>query len=122
MGIDCYGWVEVNDPTDANRPARNPDWWSGTIRIDDVAQRSYRVFGYFFGVRYPFDTPVAPFRGFPPNMSEEVRQAVQSQFDTSDDLGASWILWSEIVASNWRVELEVPQSWALLFDLMGRLA
>ena len=55
-------------------------------------------------------------------MSEEVRHAVQSQFDTSDDIGASWILWSEIVASNWRVELEVPQSWALLFELMRQLA
>jgi hypothetical protein len=120
MGTDCYGWVEVRDPTTPASAAPGfPNWWSGVIRINDIVERDYRVFGYFFGVRNPFDAAVAGRRGIPVQLSEE---ALADAADPTDMHAASWLLWSEVQASDWRSMVELTPGWGLLFSLMEQLA
>lgn len=119
MGVDCYGWVEVHDPS-SREVVRFPQWWSGVIRINDIVDRNYRVYGYFFDIRNPFDTSLAGRRGAPPMMSQE---ALVDAGDPTDLAGASWVLWSEIEASDWRTRPELEAlGWGLLFMLMANLA
>jgi hypothetical protein len=121
MGVDCYGWVEVNDP-ELHRPTEPdfPNWWSAVVCIDDIVDRSYDVYGFFFSVyRHP-ENPVASHRGLPTQVSEQVQE-------TADDpswgmTAVTWVLWSEILASNWQASISLPAGWTLLFALMERLA
>ena len=119
MGVDCYGWVEVHDPSSRN-DVRFSDWWSGVIRINDIVDRNYRAYGYFFDVRNPFDTSLAGRRGAPPKLSQE---ALADAGDPADLSAASWVLWSEIQANDWRTRPELGAlGWELLFTLMENLA
>ena len=60
MGVDCFGWIEVQDPATPNcATPRNPDWWSGVIRIHDIVDRDYDAYGYFFDVVRRRETAIA---------------------------------------------------------------
>jgi hypothetical protein len=124
MGVDCYGWVEVCDPDWHSRDAPTSFvGWRAVVKIDDIVERNYRVYGFFFGVHDPTHvyTAVAGRRGLPPHVSEEVRL----EFDNDDDAArsaASWVLWSELKASNWQSTIELTAGWKLLFTLMESLA
>ena len=136
MGVDCYGWVEVQEPTThAGADVHVPAFWSGVIRINDLIERNYSVFGYFFDVRNRFASAVAGHRGIPAKVSEEARaemidplrelsrQAlVNARLDPAQVPGATWVLWSEIEASGWRAHIELSPGWDLLFALMEQLA
>jgi hypothetical protein len=64
-------------------------------------------------------TGVASRRGLPPDVSQEVLTDSGHQ----GDLGApTWILWSEVKASQWQTQIELSPGWTLLFDLMEQLA
>ncbi|WIG59189.1 MAG: hypothetical protein OJF49_001936 [Ktedonobacterales bacterium] len=120
MGVDCHGWVEVRDPTTpATEGLRFPGWWSGVIRMKDIVERNYQVFGYFFDVRNPFETALAGRRGIPWHMSQE---ALADVIDPNDLPAVSWVLWSEILASDWQSKLTLPPGWSLLFALIEQLA
>lgn len=120
MGIDCHGWVEVRDPTTpAGVSIGFPNWWSGVVRIDDIVERNYPVFGYFFDVRNPFDRSVAGRRGLPAHPS---RETLASPVGPTDGSATTWITWAELQASQWMRVLELPSGWNLLFTLMARLA
>lgn len=119
MGVDCYGWVEVHDPS-SGEGVRFPEWWSGVIRINDIVDRNYQAYGYFFDVRNPFESSLAGGRGAPLMMSQE---ALADAGDSNDLAGVSWVLWSEIEASDWRTRPELEAlGWGLLFSLMANLA
>ncbi len=124
MGVDCYGWVEVCDPHWHSRPfPRSFDRWEAVVKIDNMVERNYRVYGFFFGVHDPSHlyTAVADRRGLPPYVSQEVRQ----EFDDDDDVAqsaASWVLWGELKASKWQSTVELTPGWQQLFTLMESLA
>lgn len=118
MGVDCYGWVEVCDPTSPRDRVGFPISWGGVIRIDNIIERNYRVFGYFFGARNPFDEALASHRGLPAHVS----QSVLGEVDEPNEVGATWLLWNDIADGDWRTKIELPPGWALLFSLMGQLA
>ena len=120
MGVDCYGWVEVHDPSTLDhKPPRFPDWWSGIIRIDDVVERNDQVCGYFFDVHNPFDETLAGRRGMPPQVSREVQNDAGN---LDSPAAASWVLWSELRGCEWQSRFDLPEGWRLLFALMERLA
>ena len=112
MGVDCYGWVEVCD-----------QWWKAVVKIDDIVERNYRLYGFFFGVHDPTHlyTAVAGRRGLPPHVSEEVRQVAGDDDDVVQS-AATWVLWSEMQASNWQATIELSAGWKMLFTLMEDLA
>jgi hypothetical protein len=116
--------VEVCDPQWVSRPfPRSFDWWEAVVKIDDIVERNYRVYGFLFGVHDPTHlyTAVAGRRGLPPHVSQEVRQAVGDDDDVVQS-AATWMLWSEMQASNWRATIELSTGWKILFTLMQDLA
>jgi hypothetical protein len=123
VGVDCYGWVEVHNPTDI-RGVRFGDWWSGVIRINDIVDRNYRAYGYFFDAVNHVDSPLAGHRGVPSQMSHEaLADAAAFADDPTELTGVTWILWSEIQASDWRTISDLGAlGWELLFTLMADLA
>lgn len=120
VGVDCYGWVEVNDPR-LHRPtqARIPKW-SAVICIDEVVDRNYAVYGFFFNVYNHPDTAIASRRGLPSHPSEHVEADTAPLGNTLT--AATWILWSEVLASHWQASITLSAGWSLLFGLMERLA
>ena len=60
-------------------------------------------------------------RGLPPHVSEEVRQAAGDDDDVAQS-ATTWVLWSEIQASNWQATIELSAGWKMLFTLMEDLA
>jgi hypothetical protein len=136
MGVDCYGWVEVQESAvHAGENVHVPASWSGVIRINDLIERNYSVFGYFFDVCNRFASAVAGHRGIPAKVSDEARAEmidplrelsrealVNAKLDPADVPGATWVLWGEIVASGWRAHIDPSPGWDLLFALMEQLA
>ena len=121
MGVDCYGWVEVNDPRKHDSGAsRTPNWWGAVVRIDDIVDRSYAAYGFFFNVRNHSDSAIASRRGLPLHMSE----SVEAEAEDPDSIltAVTWILWSEILGSNWQASITLTPGWSLLFSMMEHLA
>lgn len=121
MGVDCYGWIEVRDPsTYTNATPGFPDWWSGVVRIHDIVDRDYEAYGYFFDVYRRRETAIAGRRGIPPQVSQEVLS--DKLFDPVDPSGASWVGWNELQSRDWEGSIQLSPGWALVFSLMERLA
>ena len=72
MGVACYGWFEVHDPSQHGLGAPEfPDWWSVIIRLDGLVDRDYDAYGFFFNVYKHPDAAIATRRGLPTKPSEE---------------------------------------------------
>jgi hypothetical protein len=83
MGTDIYGWVEVRDPVTGA--------WGGVVKLDHLVPRDYDAFGCLFGVmNYANFRPVAPARGLPPDVSDELTQDYAEQ-EGAVTLGETWI-------------------------------
>lgn len=65
LGCDILGWIEVRLVTH----------WYGTIWISPLVGRNYQAFDCLFGVRGSMFRPVAARRGFPADVSPEVKWA-----------------------------------------------
>lgn len=93
MGCDIEGWIEV----------RKYDWsqeWLGCMDIESVVNRNYQMFGALFGVRnYDRFNPTAPNRGFPSDVSDEVKVAYEVWASCAHS--TSWITLQEIKNINW---------------------
>jgi hypothetical protein len=121
MGVDCSGWVEVNDPRRHGvGPPYFPKLWSAVIRIDDIVDRNYDLYGYFFSVYKHPDNAIASRRGLPAQLSEQVE--AETEDPTSLLTAVTWILWSEILVSDWQANIKLSPGWSLLFTLMEQLA
>ena len=132
MGVDCHGWVEVCDARWHARETLAPFQQCEAVgKIDDIVERNYCIYGFFFGVHDPIHDPihdpthrytaVADRRGLPPHVSEVVRQAAGDNDDVARS-AATWVLWSEIQASNWQATIELSAGWKRLFTLMEDFA
>lgn len=121
MGVDCSGWVEVNDPRRHGvGKSRAPKWWSAVVRIDDIVDRNYDLYGYFFSVYNHPEKAIASRRGLPAQPSVQVE--AETEDPTSILNAVTWIVWSEILASDWQAHIKLSPGWSLLFTLMGGLA
>lgn len=121
MGVDVYGWVEVQDPSTHVGAPQFPNAWSGVIRIHDIVERSYNVFGSLFDVHNdgPFVASVAGRRGLPPRVSEE---AFWEKVSPQDQAAQTWISAQEVRTARQQDLFVMPLGWNLLFTLMGNLA
>ncbi len=95
MGADIYGFAEIFK----NVPADGPEAWVGVMRLHELVERNYGMFGALFGVRN-IDGFVPAFagRGLPADASEAT--AIESS-DLDGGVRPSWILWSELSAVEW---------------------
>ncbi len=98
VGTDIYGWIEVYTPEIyVGRPRR----WTAAVQIDEIVSRNYGMFGSLFGARNDYGfLPIAPSRGIPADVSDELKQ----YGDVPPDPGSwppSWITWREISEINW---------------------
>lgn len=97
MGIDLSGWVEVRQPYQGITPPP-PEKWQGVIKADNVADRSYDMFGCLFGVgNYANFIPVVELRGLPDTISDEAGD----DFLRWETFAQSWITWREIKEIDW---------------------
>jgi hypothetical protein len=81
-----HGWVEFRDGYD----------WKPAVRIDELANRNYNLFGLLFGVKnHAGFSPVAANRGLPSNCSWMVRGVYEKSRDAR---AASWIGLDELKA------------------------
>ena len=127
MGADIHGWVEVGDD----------ETWYAVINAGQLLDRNYDTFGMLFGVRNRAGfTPVAPDRGLPTDISDEVREHGNPPEGADDDAwicyhSPTWISWAEVRAIQWeesaldkpltrRVALD--DSFQMVFEMMESLA
>jgi hypothetical protein len=110
MGVDIHGWVEIQS---------SGATWDGVLKIDYLADRAYDMFGCLFGVmNYAHFQPIAAFRGFPADLSEE---ATRELVDWEDEWGLEplWptgITWQELQGLDWEEEaLSRPSESSLSF-------
>jgi hypothetical protein len=88
MGTDIGGWVEVKQYTS----------WYGVIRVQDILDRHYDMFGCLFGVRnYAGFVPVVEQRGMPDDASHEVKDDWWHTISKAH----TWISWEEIRGIDW---------------------
>ncbi len=123
MGVDIYGWVEVQDPTTHGMVAPSfPLAWNGVIEISHIVERSYNVFGYFFDVHSSLDIEwsVAGRRGLPPHVSQEAETGRMGPPQVW--CAQTWITAHEVRAARQQDLFEMPPGWSLLFKLMDDLA
>jgi hypothetical protein len=118
MGLDMYGWIEVNN---------NNYWWAGVINIDFITPRTYSVFYKLFGFTYAEQDlePIAPARGLPEKYSDAVKNSFFDENNELDYRGVSWVLWSEIKDRvDWIIKEPFVShyNWNTLFNLMLVLA
>ena len=84
MGTDIIGWVEVQTP--------ELGLWFGIVKVRWLVDRNYPLFGCLFGHSERCDVePLAPHRGIPESMSNEVRGDLDRVTP-----GATWVTWSEL--------------------------
>ncbi|MFJ3519991.1 MULTISPECIES: hypothetical protein [unclassified Streptomyces] len=97
MGIDIHGFIECRWDRWLDEDDRR---WFGAIDMTHLYNgRSYVAFGALFGVRDTSFRPLADDRGLPPDVSEETLADFGPW--SSDAIGASWITWEELVATDW---------------------
>lgn len=92
MGCDIHGYVEV----------RKYDFgtWYDCVNIKSIVGRNYDMFALLFGVRNDAAfIPIAPDRGMPALVSDQVKKDVEEWGEDGHSL--SWITWKEIQAINW---------------------
>lgn len=92
MGIDIHGWVEVKSWGD--------DKWEGVLRIEGFVDRSHPAGSSIFRDVGMFE-PVAAYRGFPNDVSEEVKR--RNPEGDWGNFGFTWAYWHEIAAIDWEV-------------------
>ena len=121
MGTDIHGWVEAHlDYMDEE------DDWLAMIYAGIILDRDYNAFRRLFGVRDYEDSgivPIAPRRGFPVNMSQEVREEAEQVYPEDQRYqdgwigchSVTWISWAEIQSVNWS---EFYQGYSMLFRMM----
>ncbi|HEV8192678.1 MAG TPA: hypothetical protein VGP82_14525 [Ktedonobacterales bacterium] len=137
MGTDIVGWIEVDVPAQPGYP--NDPWagWTPVIRITDLVERNYGMFGSLFGVRNDYHfRPIAPDRGQPSDLSAELEEWSEIPVPPWD-WAPSWITWGDLRAMNWEEPGDVPPEgihtgirrrdvlspgWRTTLDLMERLA
>lgn len=81
MGLDIWGWVEVNDGR----------CWNGVADLSKELERNYSAFSLLFGVRKMNLIPLGH-QGAPSEMSKEIRECIEGYPENI----LNWILWSEI--------------------------
>ena len=100
MGTDISGWVDIHTNVS--------DGWAATIRVDDIAHRSYGMFASLFGVRNGGEgaTAVGRFRAIAPgrSMPDDASVFCWDEFVADQGLHATWVLWSELAAIDWEEE------------------
>lgn len=88
MGTDIHGWIEISEY----------DRWYGIIRIQNLINRGYDMFGCLFGVKnHAGFNPVVNERGMPLDSSHEVKEDWWHKISESH----TWIMWSEIQKIDW---------------------
>lgn len=93
MGCDIHGYIEVKKSDWA-------DYWDACMDIKSIIGRNYSMFATLFGVRnYDEFNAVAPDRGLPQNVSDEVK----ADFETwgCDAHSPSFITLQEFKNINW---------------------
>lgn len=104
----------------------NEDEWLAMIYAGIILDRDYDAFRQLFGVRdYEGSgiVPIAPFRGFPANMSREVREAAEYSYPEDHRYkdgwvcchSISWISWAEIQSIDWS---KWENGYSMLFRMM----
>src|SRR5215469_8322771 len=94
MGVDCFGWIEVQNPTEPQKVAF-PARWEAIIAIDHIIDRNYDAYGYFFDAVRRDVNAIAGRRGLPWDASHAVALETIDRDGNHYDLpAASWILWS----------------------------
>jgi len=111
MGTDIHGWVE-------NRYSTRPDKWWRVLDISTIVRRNYTLFARLFGVHNSLNLPsVAPSRGLPDNVDEQVKEEYDAM--QPDSHSASYITWPEIEQINWEEEYTCLQVDAFLSRTRG---
>jgi hypothetical protein len=99
MGSDISGWVEAlhYEREDGFR------YWVGVVKIDELVERNYGMFGNLFGHRNVGGfVSIAARRGMPDDASDAARH----QLVDEGGRDRTWIVWEEIKAINWDDEGE----------------
>ena len=109
VSVDCYGWVEVNDPRKHALGASRIPKWGAVVRIDDIVDRDYDAYGFFFNVYHHSDSAIASRRGLPLHISESVE--AETEDPTSILTAVTWIPWSEVLGSNWQASFTLTPGW-----------
>lgn len=104
MGLDISGYIECR--VRCWQSGGPPTWWVPAMPLDLLYDnRDYDAFGCLFGVRnYTGFDPIAPYRGLPEDVSEQVREAAESSSIRS------WIGWDEIQAIDWDERAPQPDT------------
>lgn len=100
MGVDIHGWVEVK--------SWSSDEWEGVLRIDGFVYRDSSYDGTMFSDGHPYFQPIASHRGFPKDVSEEVRRTDPEQ--DWGNFGFTWAFWREIAVIDWQAVWTPPPS------------
>lgn len=115
MGTHIYGWVEIK-----NFDSGFDDWFP-IIDIGIAMVGNYDIYGCLFGVRnYANFKPLFPFRGVPPDCSEEIIRKYAEGYQ-----GITWCTYQELTEidldelseapdQRFYTEIETPNGTALV--------
>jgi hypothetical protein len=109
VGELAIGWVELR--------IGEGHWWP-VLRLDPFIQRGDDALGWLFGSRYhPRVAPIAPQRGRPPDLSEDVRRDLAAS-EAEDRFGwdHSWVSWAEFLALDWEAGIPGLGPTAHIYD------
>lgn len=124
MGADIHGWVEGR-----TRWIDDEEVWFGLINAGSLLHRNYEAFARLFGVRNYDNLPaLAPDRGFPPVVSDEVQLEFETMTEKKlaqyldfehDFHSATWASWEELETVDWS---PFNESFQILWQLMNVLS
>jgi hypothetical protein len=130
MGIDIYGWIEIQAIDET---------WIGAIKISPVLMnhdRNKAMMSFLFNSYSQYQNAIAANRSLPQDSSKEVMAE-------KEGFKQSWISWTEIQQLEWQerritteqgeflerfiqidenTEIVITGGWKLIFELMETLA
>jgi hypothetical protein len=113
MGTDIRGWIEVFEVFDQPRDLSGA--WRAAVRIDNIVERNYGMFGSLFGVRNDYGfRPIAAERGVPFGISSDLVRYYEMPADPADRgpdwaLSPTWISQRELQSVDWQELGEQPE-------------